>query len=134
MRALIALSLCAAAIAACDHPAAKTETTSVTTTAPSQHAADNTGVNERDRAMDSSTPTTQGNADSEVKITAEIRRAVMADDSLGFDAKNAKIITVGTKVTLRGPVANAQEKAAIADHAKKAAGVTEVEDQLEIKK
>jgi osmotically-inducible protein OsmY len=124
---------CVAFAAACDHPESKTETTSATTTVATQRAPDNTGVNDRDRG-DSATPTTQGNDSSEVKITGEIRRSIMADDALGFDAKNVKIITTGTKVTLRGPVANQQEKSSIDAYAKKTAGVTEVDDQLEIKK
>jgi osmotically-inducible protein OsmY len=124
---------CALALAACDRPASNTETTSGTPTNAAQRPPDNTTVNDRDRGMDATTPMTQGNAPSEVDITANVRRAIMADDTLGFDAKNVKIITVGTKVTLRGPVATGREKAAIAAHAH-VAGVTEVDDQLEIEK
>ncbi|CAN5720422.1 hypothetical protein BH09MYX1_BH09MYX1_00550 [soil metagenome] len=93
---------------------------------------DNTGVNERDR-KDAATPMTQDNSEADVKITAAIRQRVMADSSLGFNAKNVKIITAGNRVTLRGPVANEHERAAIEAYAKQAAGVTAVDNQLEVK-
>jgi hyperosmotically inducible protein len=57
----------------------------------------------------------------------------MSDKSLSFTAKNVKVITVGSKVTLRGPVKSDQEKAAIENAARQATGVTEVDDQLEVK-
>ncbi|CAN5718745.1 hypothetical protein BH09MYX1_BH09MYX1_00330 [soil metagenome] len=97
------------------------------------HPPDNTGVNDRDRG-NTATPMTQGNSQSEVNITAAIRRSVMADGSLGFNAKNVKIITSGTRVVLRGPVANDHERTAIEAWAKQAAGVTAVDNQIEVKK
>ena len=94
--------------------------------------ADNTAVNERDR-HGALTPMNQGNSAAEIKITANIRKALMSDKSLSFTAKNVKVITVGSKVTLRGPVKSDQEKAAIENAARQATGVTEVDDQLEVK-
>ena len=103
---------------------------------PSAHDAttnaDNTKINERDR-HGTLTPMSQGNSADETKITAAIRRGLMSDKSLSFTAKNVKVITVGTKVTLRGPVNSDQEKQAIEAHAKQTAGVTDVDDQLEVK-
>jgi osmotically-inducible protein OsmY len=58
----------------------------------------------------------------------------VADDSLSTTAHNVKIITVDGVVTLRGPVNNDQEKAKIADAAKKIAGVKQVDNQLEVVK
>ncbi len=95
--------------------------------------ADNTKANERDR-HGTLTPMNQGNSGSETKITASIRKGLMGDKSLSFTAKNVKIITVGSKVTLRGPVNSDQEKAAIEAHAKQTPGVTDVDDQIEVKK
>jgi hyperosmotically inducible protein len=95
--------------------------------------ADNTKINDRDR-HGAVTPMDQGNSKAELGITAAIRKSVLADKTLSFTAKNVKIITVGSKVTLRGPVASEQEKAAIEARAKQTAGVTEVDNQLEIKK
>lgn len=95
--------------------------------------ADNTKVNERDR-HGALTPMNQGNSSDETAITAAIRRGIIADKSLSFTAKNVKVITVGHKVTLRGPVKSDQEKASIEAVAKQTAGVTEIDNQLEVKK
>lgn len=94
--------------------------------------ADNTKINDRDR-HGAVTPTDQGGG-KDRDITAAIRRAVVGDGALSFTAKNVKIITVGGKVTLRGPVKSDAEKTAIEAKAKAAAGVTEVDNQLEVKK
>jgi osmotically-inducible protein OsmY len=93
---------------------------------------DNTGINERDR-RGTLTPGDQGNSASETDITANIRKGIMADDQLSFVGKNVKVITVGSKVTLRGPVKTDQAKLAIADLATRTAGVSEVDNQLEVK-
>ena len=95
--------------------------------------ADNTKINDRDR-HGALTPMDQGNSKPEIAITAAVRKSVLADKTLSFTAKNVKIITVGSKVTLRGPVGSEQEKAAIEARAKQTAGVTEVDNQIEIKK
>jgi hyperosmotically inducible periplasmic protein len=95
--------------------------------------ADNTKIDERDR-HGALTPMDQGNSDSDIKITAVIRRGLIGDKTLSFTAKNVKVITVGSKVTLRGPVKSGQEKATIEALAKQTAGVTEVDDQIEVKK
>ena len=95
-------------------------------------SADNTKLNARDRSS-TLTPINQGNSKAEIGITAAIRRGVMSDHSLSFTAKNVKIITVGTKVTLRGPVKSDAERNVIENLARQAAGVTDVDDQLEVK-
>ena len=76
-------------------------------------AADDTGRNARDRDGQTMTPLDQSNDPDDVQVTREIRKALVADDALSTSAKNIKIITVHGKVILRGPVANAQEKAKI---------------------
>ena len=76
----------------------------------------------------------QGGSQTERSITASIRKGVVADKSLSFTAKNVKIITTGSKVTLRGPVKSDQERSAIETRAKQTPGVTEVDNQLEVKK
>ena len=95
--------------------------------------ATNTKINDRDRPKTALTPMDQGGG-KDRDITAAIRRSVVADGSLSFNAKNVKIITVGGKVTLRGPVKSDAEKATIESKAKSAPGVTEVDNQLEVKK
>ena len=96
--------------------------------------ATNTKINDRDR-HGALTPMDQGGG-ADRDITAAIRRSVVADKALSFTAKNVKIITVGGKVTLRGPVKSDDEKSAIEAKAKaKAApGVSSVDNQLEVKK
>ena len=95
--------------------------------------ADNTGKNVRDREEPTKTPTDQRENDTDLRITADIRQALVDDGALSFDAKNVKIITAGSVVTLRGPVASDLEKASIEAKAKSVAGVTRVDNLLEIK-
>jgi hyperosmotically inducible protein len=97
-------------------------------------AADNTKVNRRDSEGAAPTPIDQGNNSSDLKTTQEIRKAVVADGSLSFTAKNVKIITTGGKVTLRGPVKSAEEREKIAALARKFAGAANVDNQLEVAK
>ncbi len=96
-------------------------------------AADNTAKNERDKSGDTKTPLDQSNRPEDIKITQDIRKAVMADDGLSMTAKNVKIITAEGKVTLRGPVNSEEEKTKIEAHAKKGAGEVPVVNQLEVK-
>ena len=96
-------------------------------------SATNTKINDRDR-HGALTPMDQGGSATERNITASIRKGVVSDKSLSFMAKNVKIITTGSKVTLRGPVKSDQERSAIETRAKQTPGVTEVDNQLEVKK
>ena len=93
---------------------------------------DNTGVNVRDKSGDTVTPTDQGTSSKDVNITQSIRKAVASDDALSVDAQNVKIVTMNGVVTLRGPVRSVGEKASIEAKAKGVAGVTRVDNQLEI--
>jgi hyperosmotically inducible protein len=95
-------------------------------------AADNTAKNERDRGEAAKTPVDQKENEVDLEITQQIRQAVVADDSLSFDAKNAKIITADRIVTLRGPVKSEAERLAIVTKAKAVTGVSRVDDQLEV--
>jgi osmotically-inducible protein OsmY len=94
--------------------------------------ADNTARNERDRNEAVKTPPDQSENASDLEISANIRKAIVADDSLSTNAHNVKIITSGGVVTLRGPVKNAQEKMAVEAKAKQVAGVQRVENFLDI--
>jgi hyperosmotically inducible periplasmic protein len=93
---------------------------------------DNTGKNIRDRDSMAKTSGNQSESEADRTITQKIRQAVMADDSLSTNAKNIKIITIKGVVTLRGPVANAQEKDAIARKVNGVHGVVEIDNQLEV--
>lgn len=94
--------------------------------------ADNTDVNERDRSATAKTPLDQSNTQADLDITQAIRKAVVGDKALSFNAKNVKIITEAGRVTLRGPVASADERVKVVSFAKQASGVVAVDDQLEI--
>ena len=96
------------------------------------YPADNSGKNVRDRQDNARTPGDQSNSKSDMAITQEVRKAVVADKALSTNAHNVKIITQNGVVTLRGPVKSPEEKAMIAAKAKQVAGVKNVDNQLEI--
>ena len=112
-------------------PSTTTAQPSVAPAAPTPKA-DNTKQNVRDR-HDTLTPMDQGNSKDETQITAAIRKQIVGS-KMSFNAKNAKVITQGTKVTLRGPVKTDEEKAQLESLARATAGVTDVDNQLEVKK
>lgn len=93
---------------------------------------DNTGVNARDKDGGTLTVFDQGNSEGDRRITASVREMVVEDDSLSTNAHNVKIITIDGVVTLRGPVASQTEKSSIEAKAKSVAGVTAVNNQLEV--
>jgi hyperosmotically inducible periplasmic protein len=102
---------------------------------PSQTAAveaDNSGRNVRDRSDATKTPGDQSESEADRAISQDIRRAVVADDSVSTNGKNVKIITVDGTVTLRGPVQSEKEKTNIGAKAQQVAGVKKVDNQLEI--
>lgn len=117
-----------------DLPADKADTTAPTTAAAMGTDADNTRVNERDRASTALTPMDQGESAADRDMTQSIRKSVIADDSLSFTAKNVKIITRDGRVTLRGAVNNAREKETIERAAADLAGAKKVTNELEISK
>jgi hyperosmotically inducible periplasmic protein len=95
-------------------------------------AADNTARNERDSSGGTTTPVDQGENESDLGITTKIRQAIVDDKSLSVNAENVKVISNGGVVVLRGPVKTEQERTAIEAKARGVAGVTRVENQIEI--
>lgn len=93
---------------------------------------DNTAVNASDRDSDTTTPVDQSNSADAIKVTADIRKAVVGDKTLSASAHNVKIVTNGNTVTLRGPVASTAEKARIAALARQNAPGKDVLDQLTV--
>jgi hyperosmotically inducible protein len=120
--------LLTAVLSACG--SAEKEPEPTTTALPS--AADNTAVNERDSTGATTTPIDQGNSEADLAMLAKIRQAVVDDKALSTNAQNVKIVTNNGVVTLRGPVKSAEEKKAIEAKATQVAGVTKVENLLEI--
>lgn len=128
----IALSLSLPVMAAEPQPTHPTEMRSDASATDSHADADNTERNERDRDGKTLTPTDQSSKASDVDLTQKIRSALMEDDSLGTNAKNVKVIAVDGKVTLRGPVADARERARVVEIASQAARPAAVADELEV--
>jgi hyperosmotically inducible protein len=95
-------------------------------------AANNSGVNVRDRAPGAMTAGQQSNAKSDLELTREIRRAVVKDNQLSMMAHNVKIVSSSGTVTLRGPVKTSEEKLAIGHKARAVAGKGMVDNQLEV--
>ena len=112
--------------------ASKTEPVYTDKKSPAVTDADNTARNSRDRDGTTKTSGDQAENETDRQISASIRQAVVGDNSLSMNAHNVKIITSGGTVTLRGPVKSMEEKAAIESIAKQVAGVTRVDNLLEV--
>jgi hypothetical protein len=97
-----------------------------------QPAPDNTKINTRDRAPSQPTADRQSNAQSDVAITRDIRRAITGDKDLSTSAHNIKIVTRQGQVTLKGPVRSAAEKEAIEAKATAVAGAGHVNSQVSV--
>jgi hypothetical protein len=93
---------------------------------------DNTAKNARDADGDTKTPLDQGSSEEDTKITAEIRQQVLEIENASVNARNVKIVTADGKVTLRGPVATAEERTQIEQIATQVAGEGNVDNQIEV--
>jgi hyperosmotically inducible protein len=104
------------------------------TAASANVAADDSAKNVRDRGGETITPADQPKgSDAGVETTRQIRKAIIAYESVSVGARNVKTITLDGAVTLRGPVESQAEKTTIARiAADQAGGVTNVNDQLEV--
>ena len=110
------------------------ETERAATEKPMVHDGDasNTGINKRDRDDQTLTPMDQMNNPSDLKITQEIRQALMKGE-FSMDAKNIKVITRNGAVTLRGPVETAAELEQIRVLVKARPGIKSIDNQLQVK-
>lgn len=126
--------LCMMACEQKNEPVTRSETPSRSTQPSVPPAADNTGMNRGDADTHAKTPMSQSQSAADVKITAEIRRAIMEDKAMSMNAQNCKVITdKGGMVTLRGVVNSDEERRSIEAKAKAVAGVMSVDNQLEVK-
>lgn len=134
--ALIACG-CAFSLGGCDArdstgDAQSSDSTSVrdTQTTPADNTANNRDVLERDAR----TPLDQSESSEHIQLTADIRRAIIADDTLSLDAKNCKIITdTSGRVWLRGVVNSQAEKDLIERLAVERVSADMVTNELSIK-
>lgn len=92
-------------------------------------AADNTKVNK-----DANQPTAdqQKESRSDLDITQQIRKAIIAEKSLSTYAHNVKIITQNGMVTLKGPVRTEEEKTTVQAKAAEVAGAQNVTSQIAV--
>lgn len=117
LSATVALSMTAPAFADKDNSATK---------------ADNTKMNQEMRANQEMTADQQGQSKADLKMSQDIRRAVVKDKALSQYAHNVKIITRDGKVTLKGPVKSEKEKHAVGKIAARVAGSDRVTNELEV--
>lgn len=94
--------------------------------------ADNTDLNTRDKSDDTLTPQKQTNSKSDIEVLAAVRSAIVDDKNLSVAAHNVKIVVAKGVVTLRGPVKSASEKARVEELTRKVAGVSNIDNQLDI--
>jgi len=128
----LALSVwCAGTFAAT--PASDTSSANVSAQPQATAGADNSRINARDKDSATLTPQNQPNAAGDRKTLAAVRRAVVHDKSLSTSAHNVKIVASAGVVTLRGPVNSEEEKGKIEKLAGQVAGVSSVDNQLDVK-
>lgn len=97
-----------------------------------QTPADNTKVNERDRAKGAVTADQQKENAPDRTITQNIRKALMKDKTLSTYAHNVKIVTINGAVTLKGPVRTEDEKRLVESKATAIAGDGHVVNEITI--
>lgn len=97
-----------------------------------QPAPDNSKTNQRDRDKSAATADKQNMGPEDRELTKKIRSAIISDKSLSIYAHNVKIIAQNGKVTLKGPVRSAEEKAAVLSKATEVAGEGNVTDQMDV--
>jgi len=87
-----------------------------------------------DLFMSTLTSGDQSEKPEDLKVTQNIRKALMSDRSLSINAKNIKIITINGVVTLRGVVNSAEELETIKTIVDAVKGDVSVNDLLEVSK
>lgn len=94
---------------------------------------DNSAINKREEKNNHAlTADKHGTSERDIKISTEIRQALVNDKNLSTYAQNIKIITVDGLVTLKGPVKTLREKQALAKKAREVAGDSKVMDRTEV--
>jgi len=91
-----------------------------------------TAVNERHNLPGEANADRQSNEQSDLDLTAKIRRSIVGDKSLSTSAHNVKIVAQNGQVTLKGPVRSEAEKNAIQQQASSIAGQPNVKNELDV--
>lgn len=100
--------------------------------AVAQAPADNTKVNQRDRADGAVTADQQKENASDLALVKKIRQSLMNDKSLSMYAHNVKVVAQGGQVTLKGPVRSEHEKKSVEIKATKIAGAGRVTNEITV--
>lgn len=69
---------------------------------------------------------------ADLKTTADIRKALRADESLSLAARNVRVTTANGEVTLRGRVNSESEKTAVARKVQNVVGTGKVTNDLTV--
>ena len=115
LAAALAVSLCGASFAQ--------------TTAPDNSKANASSDNSTNKM---STADGQSNNATDISISQQIRKSVIADKTLSMYAHNVKIVTVNGSVTLNGVVRNDQERDAVGAKAAAVVGQGKVTNALTV--
>lgn len=97
-----------------------------------QPAPDNSKTNQGDASKGAMTAQQQNANPADTNVTKQIRSSIYKDKSLSTYAHNIKIITQDGKVTLKGPVRSADDKASIEAKAVAVVGADNVTNQLKV--
>ena len=92
----------------------------------------NSATNERHNRPEEANADRQSNEQSDLDLTAKIRRSIVDDKSLSTSAHNVKIVAQNGQVTLKGPVRSEAEKNAIQQQASAIAGQPNVKNELDV--
>ncbi len=92
----------------------------------------NSANNERHDRPGEQTADRQSNEQSDLDLTAKIRRSIVSDKSLSVNAHNVKIVAQNGQVTLKGPVQSEAEKKAIEQRASSIAGQPNVKNEIDV--
>jgi osmotically-inducible protein OsmY len=93
---------------------------------------DNTAHNKGDAADAAKTPFDQSENQADIKITADLRKAILGMEGMSTNADNVKIMTANGVVAVRGVVESQSEIDAITKLVKETPGVTSSDIQLTV--
>lgn len=88
----------------------------------------------RNRTEAGSVPAPTRETATDLRVSQNVRKAVMDDNSLSFEAKNVRIVARGGKVTLRGRVNTEKERLTLEEIARRVAGSGNVVNLVEVEK
>jgi hyperosmotically inducible protein len=131
MKSILFSGLCLLVVGGCSEYCGTATSSKPSPSTPIEADPTNTAVNVRDHTDATKTPIDQNENQTDIDITAGIRKRVV-ETNMSTDAHNVKIITQDGKVTLRGPVQSDDERKQIEAIAHDVAGATNVDDQLEV--